>query len=70
MKSGENARKRIMELLGREDDHFLKEGDVIRTEGLTKCFGNFTAVDHISLLYARGRFSDFWGQTVQGRLLP
>lgn len=67
MKSGENTRKRIMELLGREDDHFLKEGDVIRTEGLTKCFGNFTAVDHISFTVRQGEIFGFLGANGAGK---
>ena len=54
MSRGENTRKRIRELLGYADDGFLREDEVIRTEGLTKCFGDFTAVDHISFSVNKG----------------
>ena len=54
MRRGEETRKYIRELLGMEEDHFLREGEVIRTEGLTKCFGDFTAVDHISFSVKEG----------------
>ena len=58
MRRGEETRKYIRELLGMEEDHFLREGEVIRTEGLTKCFGDFTAADHLSVLFQGGEI--FW----------
>lgn len=67
MSRGENTRKRIRELLGREDDHFLREGEVIRTEDLTKCFGDFTAVDHISFSVNKGEIFGFLGANGAGK---
>lgn len=62
-----STRKRIMELLGRDDVSFLREGEVIRTEGLTKCFGDFTAVDHISFSVKKGEIFGFLGANGAGK---
>lgn len=67
MSRRDDTRKRIMELLGREEDHFLREGEVIRTEGLTKCFGDFTAVDHISFSVRQGEIFGFLGANGAGK---
>ena len=67
MRRGEETRKYIRELLGMEEDHFLREGEVIRTEGLTKCFGDFTAVDHISFSVKEGEIFGFLGANGAGK---
>ena len=67
MSRGENTRKRIRELLGYADDGFLGEDEVIRTEGLTKCFGDFTAVDHISFSVNKGEIFGFLGANGAGK---
>ena len=67
MSRGENTRKRIRELLGYADDGFLREDEVIRTEGLTKCFGDFTAVDHISFSVNKGEIFGFLGANGAGK---
>lgn len=59
--------RKIMGLLGRDDQGFLREGEVIRTEGLTKCFGNFTAVDHISFSVKQGEIFGFLGANGAGK---
>lgn len=40
---------------------------VIEVEGLTKCFGNFTAVDHISFRVFRGEIFGFLGANGAGK---
>lgn len=40
---------------------------VIEVEGLTKCFGRFTAVDHISLAVRRGEIFGFLGANGAGK---
>ena len=67
MKRAEETRKYIRELFGMEDDDFLREGEVIRTEGLTKCFGDFTAVDHISFSVKEGEIFGFLGANGAGK---
>lgn len=67
MSRGQETRKRIMELLGRDEAPFLQEGEVIRTEGLTKCFGDFTAVDHISFHVMKGEIFGFLGANGAGK---
>lgn len=67
MSKGETTRQRIRELLGYEDDHFLREGEVIRTQELTKCFGEFTAVDHISFSVRKGEIFGFLGANGAGK---
>ena len=64
MSRGENTRKRIRELLGYADDGFLREDEV---EGLTKCFGDFTAVDHISFSVNKGEIFGFLGANGAGK---
>lgn len=43
---------------------------VIALTDLTKQYGRFTAVDRICLTIRKGRFSDYWGQTVPASQLP
>ncbi len=43
------------------------DDDVIRVEGLTKQFGNFTAVDHISFSVKRGEIFGFLGANGAGK---
>ncbi len=45
----------------------LQEGEVIRTEGLTKVFGDFTAVDHISFAVKKGEIFGFLGANGAGK---
>ena len=40
---------------------------VIRVEGLTKLFGNFTAVDHITFSVERGEIFGFLGANGAGK---
>lgn len=49
------------------EEGFLSEGDVIRAEGLTKQFGNFTAVDHISFTVHKGEIFGFLGANGAGK---
>lgn len=51
----------------KSDDGFLKEGEVIRAEGLTKCFGDFTAVNHISFAVSKGEIFGFLGANGAGK---
>lgn len=44
-----------------------KENDVIEVEGLTKCFGDFTAVDHISFKVHQGEIFGFLGANGAGK---
>lgn len=44
-----------------------KEEYVIEVDGLTKCFGNFTAVDHISFRVHRGEIFGFLGANGAGK---
>lgn len=67
MRRAEETRRYIRELFGMEDDDFLREGEVIRTEGLTKCFGDFTAVDHISFSVKEGEIFGFLGANGAGK---
>ncbi len=41
--------------------------EVIRAEGLTKCFGSFTAVDHISFSVRKGEIFGFLGANGAGK---
>ena len=41
--------------------------NVIETDQLTKCFGSFTAVDHISFTVGEGEFFVFWGANGAGK---
>ena len=43
------------------------ENNVIEVEGLTKRFGNFTAVDHISFQVHRGEIFGFLGANGAGK---
>ncbi len=45
----------------------LQENEVIKTENLTKCFGNFTAVDHISFSVDAGEIFGFLGANGAGK---
>ena len=52
--------------LERTDSAVVQE-PVIEVEGLTKCFGDFTAVDHISLSVSRGEVFGFLGANGAGK---
>lgn len=54
-------------ILARDTQPFLREGEVIRTEGLTKSFGDFTAVDHISFHVGKGEIFGFLGANGAGK---
>lgn len=60
-------RKRLIDYFTREEEPFLREGEVIRAENLTKCFGNFTAVDHISFSVKKGEIFGFLGANGAGK---
>lgn len=45
----------------------MMEKEVIRTEGLTKRFGNFVAVDHISFAVTQGEIFGFLGANGAGK---
>lgn len=60
-------RKRLIDYLKREEEPFLREGEVIRAEGLTKTYGNFTAVDHISFSVKKGEIFGFLGANGAGK---
>lgn len=44
-----------------------RDGNVIEVEGLTKCFGSFVAVDHISFHVHRGEIFGFLGANGAGK---
>ncbi len=46
---------------------FIAPDEVIKTEGLTKCFGDFTAVDHISFSVKKGEIFGFLGANGAGK---
>lgn len=46
---------------------YIHEDDVIRAEDLTKCFGDFTAVDHISFSVKKGEIFGFLGANGAGK---
>lgn len=52
--------------LERKEDHTSKENAIV-VEGLTKCFGGFTAVDHISFQVKRGEIFGFLGANGAGK---
>lgn len=45
----------------------LRSASIIRTEGLTKCFGDFIAVDHLSVCVAPGSIFAFLGANGSGK---
>ncbi len=51
----------------RDKNPLIREGEVIRTEGLTKVFGDFTAVDHISFHVKQGEIFGFLGANGAGK---
>lgn len=53
--------------LEREEKKGEKVAPVIEVEGLTKCFGSFTAVDHISFQVNRGEIFGFLGANGAGK---
>ncbi len=56
-----------MKMPFRHTSPLVREGEVIRTEGLTKVFGNFTAVDHISFSVRKGEIFGFLGANGAGK---
>ncbi len=51
----------------RDKNPLIRGGEVIRTEGLTKVFGDFTAVDHISFHVKQGEIFGFLGANGAGK---
>lgn len=48
-------------------DGQIKEENIIEVDGLTKCFGKFTAVDHISFHVRKGEIFGFLGANGAGK---
>ncbi|HIZ86820.1 MAG TPA: ABC transporter ATP-binding protein [Candidatus Coprenecus pullistercoris] len=67
MSIGKQTIQHIRELMLRPEEPFLREGEVIRTDGLTKRFGKFTAVDHISFSVKKGEIFGFLGANGAGK---
>lgn len=42
--------------------------DALRLCGLTKCYGDFLALDDVNLSVPQGEFLRFWGQMAQANL--
>lgn len=60
-------KNRLGSYFRKEEEPFLREGEVIRTESLTKSFGSFTAVDHISFSVREGEIFGFLGANGAGK---
>lgn len=60
-------RKKFLEYMNNDSEPFLREGEIIRAEGLTKCFGDFVAVDHISFSVKKGEIFGFLGANGAGK---
>ena len=60
-------RKKFLEYMNNDSEPFLREGEIIRAEGLTKCFGDFVAVDHISFYVKKGEIFGFLGANGAGK---
>ena len=60
-------RKKFLEYMNNGSEPFLREGEIIRAEGLTKCFGDFVAVDHISFSVKKGEIFGFLGANGAGK---
>lgn len=61
------VRESILSRINAGRDPFLREDEVIRVEGLTKRFGDFTAVDHISFSVKKGEIFGFLGANGAGK---
>lgn len=62
-----DVRHRIGHYFRRDEESFIRAGEVIRTEALTKKFGDFTAVDHISFSVREGEIFGFLGANGAGK---
>jgi ABC-type multidrug transport system ATPase subunit len=47
--------------------HTLTSNPVVTAQGLTKCFGDFTAVDHVDFEVKRGEIFGFLGPNGSGK---
>lgn len=65
--SGEIADLFEGKLQSRDADAVLSAPEVINIKGLTKCFGDFTAVDHISFQVHQGEIFGFLGANGAGK---